>query len=157
MKDPNDRRRIPQEQMNRRDAEVARMRRAGVPFRAIAERLNMSLGAVQKAVKRGQKIADAAATGEPANVLVAVDDKPTADDVRTVADVARLRANTLELYRLTFVPDLPVEVRAATVSAWQALPREPVTYPITDDDGQSWREGVDRALSDDSGTDGGGW
>jgi hypothetical protein len=46
-KDPNDRRRIPQEAMNRRDAEVARLRRAKVPFRVIAERLNMSLGSVQ--------------------------------------------------------------------------------------------------------------
>jgi hypothetical protein len=31
------------------------MRRQGVPFGVIAERLNMSLGAVQKAARRGQK------------------------------------------------------------------------------------------------------
>jgi hypothetical protein len=41
-----------------RDAEVARMRRAGVPFRTIASRLDMSLGAVQKSVHRAQKLAD---------------------------------------------------------------------------------------------------
>jgi hypothetical protein len=55
-KGPNDRRRIDREAMNRRDSEVAGMRRQGVPFRVIAERLNMSLGAVQKAVRRAQMV-----------------------------------------------------------------------------------------------------
>ena len=143
-KDPNDRRRIPQEAMNRRDAEVAKMRRQGVPFRSIAERLDMSLGAVQKAAKRAQELSDA-----PGNVLAAVD-KMTADDVREPGDVARL--NTLELYRLKFVSDLPVDIQAAAMSAWQARPRESTTYPVSDDDGHSWREGVERAISD-SGVD----
>jgi hypothetical protein len=40
---------------DQRDAEVVRLRAAHVPFRAIAERLNMSLGAVQKALRRYQK------------------------------------------------------------------------------------------------------
>jgi hypothetical protein len=55
MKDPNDRRRVDAETQLRRDAEVARLRRANVPFRVIAERLGMSLGAVQKALFRAQK------------------------------------------------------------------------------------------------------
>src|SRR6478736_4189450 len=54
---PNDRRRVDAETQRKRDAEVAGMRRAGVPFRTIAERLNMSLGAVQKALRRSQNLA----------------------------------------------------------------------------------------------------
>jgi hypothetical protein len=57
-RDPNDRRRADAETRRNRDAEVARMRRAGVPFRTIASRLDMSLGAVQKSVRRAQKLAD---------------------------------------------------------------------------------------------------
>jgi transposase-like protein len=34
------------------DARVAELRRAGVPFRVIAARLDMSLGSVQKSVRR---------------------------------------------------------------------------------------------------------
>jgi hypothetical protein len=45
-----------------------------VPFRTIAERLDMSLGAVQKSVRRSQKLADAMATGQPGDVLAAGDD-----------------------------------------------------------------------------------
>jgi hypothetical protein len=48
----------------------------------------------------------------------------TADDIQSADDVARL--NTLELYRLKFVPDLPVAVRAAMATAWAALPHEVV-------------------------------
>ena len=47
------------------DAEVARMRASGVPFRAIAAAMGMSLGGVQKSVRRAQKVADALATGSP--------------------------------------------------------------------------------------------
>jgi DNA-binding NarL/FixJ family response regulator len=61
---PNDRRRVDAETQRRRDTEVARMRRAGVPFRTIASRLDMSLGAVQKSLRRAQKLADAMASGE---------------------------------------------------------------------------------------------
>jgi hypothetical protein len=73
-RDPRDRRRVDGQAQRNRDAEVARMRRAGVPFRTIAERLDMSLGAVQKSVRRSQKLADAMATGQPGDVLAAGDD-----------------------------------------------------------------------------------
>ena len=63
--DPNDRRRIDAEAQRDRDAEVAKLRRQGVPFRVIAARLGVSLGCVQKAVRRAQQFADAVATGEP--------------------------------------------------------------------------------------------
>jgi hypothetical protein len=45
----------------------------------------------------------------------------------------------------------------AKVAGWRPPPRDdsPVTYPISD--GNSWREGVDRAMSDDSGVDGDDW
>jgi hypothetical protein len=101
--------------------------------------------------KRAQKLNGAVASGEPGGVLAAVDDEMTCDDVRCPADVQKL--NTLELYRLGFVPDLPADVRAARASAWgAALPREPITCPISDD-GTSWRDRCDRAVSDDSGAD----
>jgi DNA-binding CsgD family transcriptional regulator len=45
----------PETQRNR-DREVAQLRREGVPFRVIADRLGMSLGAVQKALRRAQKL-----------------------------------------------------------------------------------------------------
>ena len=71
-RDPNDRRRVDPETQRNRDAEVARLRSQGTPFRAIAERLGMSLGAVQKAVRRSQKRLTAAmATGEPGDVIAA--------------------------------------------------------------------------------------
>jgi hypothetical protein len=76
-RDSNDRRRVDPEAMRERDAEIAKMRRVGVPFRTIAERLSMSLGAVQKADRRARKLADALATGEPAAVVALVDDEMT--------------------------------------------------------------------------------
>lgn len=105
---PNDRRRVDPEAQRNRDAEVARLRRAGVPFRTIAERLGMSLGAVQKAVRRYQKLADAFATGQAGDVLWAL----SAEDVTVVADIGRLDA--LEYHRLNyFEPDSPQRVALA--------------------------------------------
>jgi DNA-binding CsgD family transcriptional regulator len=49
---PDMRRRLPTEQMRRRDAAVDRLLRAGYSYRQIAARLDCSLGAVQKAVGR---------------------------------------------------------------------------------------------------------
>lgn len=51
-RDPGQRKRLDAEQMRRRDAQVARLLKARVPFRTIAERLDMSLGSVQKTVLR---------------------------------------------------------------------------------------------------------
>ena len=91
------------ETQRNRDAEVARMRRAGVPFRTIACRLDMSLGAVQKSLRRSQKLADAMAGGEPGDVVAAVcDDELRAADVTCVADIERL--SELERYRLRHMP-----------------------------------------------------
>jgi hypothetical protein len=148
--DPNDRRRVDAEAMRERDAEVTKMRRAGVPFRAIAELMGISLGAVLRSVRRA-KPTDVLTTGESAVVVALVDDELTCDDAACPADVERL--NTLELYRLAFVPDLPAEVRAARATAWAALPREPTTYPVSDNASHSWREGVDHALSYDADSD----
>jgi DNA-binding CsgD family transcriptional regulator len=53
-KDPNDRRRVDGDTQLKRDAEVARLRDAHVPFREIGRRLGMSLGSVQKALRRYQ-------------------------------------------------------------------------------------------------------
>jgi len=147
-KDPNDRRRVDPQAMRNRDAEVARLRRQGVPFRVIGERLDMSLGAVQKAVRRAQKrerLAAALAGGEPDDVVAVIaDDELTCDDVTCVDDVARL--NELELHRLRyFAPDSPQRVALAEwvpSLAWRAAhpPREATVYPIQD--GHSWHEGV---------------
>jgi hypothetical protein len=147
--DPNDRRRVDPETQRRRDAEVARLRRAGTPFRAIAERLNMSLGAVQKSLIRSQKLANAVAGGEPGDVLAVATDELACEDVRSGADVERL--SILELWRLQYVPGLPPDVRAAMVCALAAVPAKEYVYPISD--GHHWRDGVDAAMSDDSGVD----
>ena len=77
------------------DAEVARMRASGVPFRAIAAAMGMSLGGVQKSVRRARKFADALATGSPGDVVAVVDDELTCEDVQTPEDVQRL--NKLEI------------------------------------------------------------
>jgi hypothetical protein len=50
--EPGARRRLDTQEMRERDAAVARLRRQRVPFRVIAERLGMSLGSVQKSVRR---------------------------------------------------------------------------------------------------------
>ena len=98
MKDPNDRRRIDAEAQRERDAEVARMRRANVPFRVIAARLGTSLGAIQKSVRRSQKLAAAVA----ADVDAVLDDGLTCEDVQTPEDVELL--NPLERWRLRHEP-----------------------------------------------------
>ena len=46
------RRRLDAEQMAQRDAQVAKLLAAHVPFRTIASRLDMSVGSVQQAVRR---------------------------------------------------------------------------------------------------------
>jgi hypothetical protein len=98
------------------------------------------------------KLADAMATGEPGNVVAVITDELICEDVQSPDDVPKL--NTLELYRLAFVPDLPADVRAARATAWAAISRQPDTGRVYSDGGQSWRAGVDRAMADDSGTDG---
>jgi IS30 family transposase len=60
---PNTRRRVDKQLQRDRDTEVARLRRDGVPFRAIATRLGMTLGAVQRAAQRSRKLGDAMASG----------------------------------------------------------------------------------------------
>jgi hypothetical protein len=47
----------------------------------IAERLNMSLGSVQKSVRRQQKLAAAMAGGEPGAVVAAITDDVAAEDL----------------------------------------------------------------------------
>jgi hypothetical protein len=91
--DPNDRRRVAPERQRQRDAEVACLRRANTPFRVIAARLGMSLGAVQKSMRRHQALAVAG--------QLALVDALTADDVTSAEDVARL--NPLERERLRHV------------------------------------------------------
>lgn len=93
--DPNDRRRVDAETQRRRDAEVARLRRSGATFRAIAERLGMSLGGVQKALRRAQKLAEAVAGEEPGDVVAVLDDDLRAADVTCVADIAKLSPRAL--------------------------------------------------------------
>ena len=100
---PNDRRRVDAETQRRWDAEVARMRQAGVWYRTIARRLDVSLGAVQKSVRRSQKLAEAMAGGESGDVVAVVcDDELRAADVTCVADIAKL--SPLERYRLRHMP-----------------------------------------------------
>lgn len=55
VKDPSDRRRADGDTQLRRDAEIAALREASVPFRVIAARLGISLGSVQKALRRHQR------------------------------------------------------------------------------------------------------
>jgi hypothetical protein len=54
MNDPY-RRRVDGDTQLKRDAQVAALREQHVPFRAIASRLEMSLGSVQKALRRWQQ------------------------------------------------------------------------------------------------------
>jgi hypothetical protein len=51
-KDPNDRRRLDGDTALKRDAQVAALREQHVPFREIGRRLGMSLGSVQKSLRR---------------------------------------------------------------------------------------------------------
>jgi DNA-binding CsgD family transcriptional regulator len=83
--DPNHRRRVDGQAMRERDAEVARLRSQGTPFRAIAERLGMSLGAVQKALVRARKLGDATrpAAGWAFDDGVALTQRPVAANART--------------------------------------------------------------------------
>ena len=97
-RDPTDRRRVDRQAQRNQDAEVARMRGDRVPFRTIAERLDMSLGAVQKSLRRSQKLTDAMATGEPGDVLQALSAETKCGDVQSVEDCERL--SPLEKYRL---------------------------------------------------------
>jgi hypothetical protein len=149
-KDPNDRRRLDAEDARKRDAEVVRLRAANVPFRVMAARLNMSLGAVQKSVRRAQKLSDALATGEPGNVVAALDDELSAEDVNSPDDIERL--NALELHRLGYyTPESPQRRALAAWTPsyeWVAAhpPRLPTVYPISD--GESWREHCDRVMGD---------
>ena len=142
--DPNHRRRVEPETQRARDAEVARMRRAGVPFRTIASRLDMSLGAVQKSLRRAQKLAEALAGGEPAEVVAAVlDDELKCYDVTCAADVERL--SELERWRLRHLPGEFGDAERARVYTRHAAgldgePVAPTVYPVSD--GHSWREGV---------------
>jgi transposase len=142
--------------MNDRDAQAWELQRHGFSVRAIAHELGMPASSVQRCLQRAQKreqqFSDAMA--EPGDVVAVTDDELTAEDVRTPFDVAKL--SRLELWRLGHRPDLPADVRMAMAAAWAALPRPEITYPINDD-GPSWREGVDRAMSDDSGTDDDDW
>jgi len=105
------------------------MRRAGVPFRVIPERLNMSLGAVQKSLRRAQKLAG----GEPADVVAAVcDDELKCHDVQAPEDVERLSA--LERWRLRHL-DTPMgaaereRVYARHAAGLDGEPVAPTVYP----------------------------
>jgi hypothetical protein len=105
--DPTARRRVDGQAQRERDAEVARMRGDRVPFRRIAEELNMSLGAVQESLRRSQRRMTAAlATGEPGDVLQALTMAQDAElkcaDVQSVEDCERLSG--LERYRLRHEP-----------------------------------------------------
>ena len=111
-RDPNARRRVDGQAQRDRDAEVARMRGDRVPFRRIAEELNMSLGGVQESLRRSQKrrseapavaeakrLTAAMATGEPGDVIAAaIDAELKCADVQSVEDCERLSG--LEKYRL---------------------------------------------------------
>ena len=135
-RDPNVRRRVDADTQRRRDAEVARMRQAGVPFRTIAARLDMSLGAVQKSVRRAQKLAHAIAGGEPGDVVAAVcDNELKCYDAQTPEDVERLSA--LERWRLRHL-DTPMgraererkyARHAAGLDGEQVAP---TVYPVSD-------------------------
>ena len=92
--DPTARRRVDPQTQRERDAEVARMRASGVPFRATAAAMGMSLAACRSRCG-GQKFADALATGSPGDVVAVVDDELTCEDVQTPEDVQRL--NKLEI------------------------------------------------------------
>jgi DNA-binding CsgD family transcriptional regulator len=137
--DPTSRRRWDPEAQRKRDAEILRRLATGdYSQRDIAKMMDCTLGTVQhvkrKDEQRRRKIAAALTTGEHEQVLTALDDEMTAEDVETVEDVERLAGNSLELYRLhhhrpahppRVTKDLPAEVRRAAAVAWAALPTEP--------------------------------
>ena len=105
--DPESRRRVDPETQRERDAEIAELRRQGAPFRVIAQRMGMSLGAVQKSVKRAQKLSDAPATGEPGNVVAVVTDAgPYADELEDPDDWPTL--NPVERWRFGHLTGRPV-------------------------------------------------
>ena len=100
---PNSRRRVDAEAQRRRDIDVVRMRRDGMPFRTIARCLDLSLGAVQNSVHRAQELADVLATENSSALLAAsCDDEMTTADVTCVADISKI--GDLERYRLRHMP-----------------------------------------------------
>lgn len=149
--DPNDRKRLDAESFMAREQEIWRLHVQNYTVRAIARELGCPRTSVHRTIMQRRKLADAMATGEPGNVVAVITDELICDDVQSPDDVPKL--NTLELYRLAFVPDLPADVRAARATAWAAISRQPDTGRVYSDGGQSWRAGVDRAMAGDSGTD----
>lgn len=81
--------------------------------------------------------------------------------MKSIADLEALDA--LQLYRYRHLPpDHPVRALASTWVPSEAYrdahpERPPVSYPISDRDGVSWHEGVDRALAGHHGTDDDEW
>lgn len=147
--DPNDRRRIPQEQMDNRDREVHKMRKAGVPFRAIGERLDMSLGAVQKALTRAQKRTQKQSLADELDTALApyADPDILAEDARTADDIRRL--DDLQAYRVRHLP-LDHPARAAWAEAiaqgYRRPVAQPTVYPVRDRESPSWVAGVEHAM-----------
>jgi IS30 family transposase len=100
--------------MLKRDAEVARLRELDVPFREIGRRLGMSLGSVQKALRRYRKReAELAAKLESADDAEELDGpfaKLTAEEqvrVELAGVLADLRddpGNELAKFRLSHIP-----------------------------------------------------
>ena len=116
LSDPNDRCRVDGDTQLKRDARVAELRAAQVPFRVIAARLGISLGSVQKALRRWQE-------RQARLAELAADDDGDDDDVLGVpfsrltdAELARLERveierdlaedpdNALAKYRLRHLP-----------------------------------------------------
>jgi IS30 family transposase len=110
----NVRRWVDRDTMLKRDAEVARLREADVPFREIGRRLGMSLGSVQKALRRYQKreaeLAAKLESDDDAEELDGPFAKLTEDEqvrVELAGVLADLRAdlgNELANFRLAHIP-----------------------------------------------------
>jgi hypothetical protein len=120
-----------------------------VPFRVIAERKGMSLGAVQKAHARALKPEEEARREELDSIVAYDDGGPYCEDVTDPAQVPLL--TDLELYRLRFLPaghPAHAAVAAAVAAGWRWPVSPPIVYPVGEG---AWRNGVDRVMADDSG------
>ena len=124
--------------------------------RGIARQLGIPASSVQRCLERSQKrsqqLADALTTGQPGAVLAAIDDDwPTAEGVAESGSDP-LVLNALERYRHALITGRGMPLHDTDHQrCCIAYGLDPDWRP--DDGGQSWRDGVDRAMADNSGTD----
>ena len=154
--DPH-RRRVDAEQFAAREQSIWALHRQGHSVRPIARELGCPRSTVHRAVQKLTKMQQAIQHDDTDALIEAVggvdrDGQPLAPEL-------------VELYRRAWheLEYGTVEQQAAlrefheAVNAYWAARGRPVQVGGRVDDGHGWREGVDRAMSGDSGVDGDDW